>query len=88
MSDVLKNAVKVNRKAYLNDRGYTGSNEGTPEQLEKQMGYVLTYNGLQEWISESLYLQLSVVENTSRHVFYIDVSECDDSFMKLMSKYK
>ena len=50
------NATQMSRYQYLQERGFNGSNEGTPEELQARLGFeVDDPNGESHWISDSLF---------------------------------
>ena len=61
------NATQMSRYQYLQERGFNGSNEGTPEVLQARLGFVVDdSNGESHWISDALFKQLEELVNNDK----------------------
>ena len=61
------NATQMSRYQYLQERGFNGSNEGTPEVLQATLGFVVDdSNGESHWISDALFKQLEELVNNDK----------------------
>lgn len=61
------NATQMSRYQYLQERGFNGSNEGTPEVLQATLGFVVDdTNGESHWISDALFKQFEELVNDDK----------------------